>query len=114
MRSTQVDPQSVGALAGQAFAHPVWVQSGFPVGHCFPHCRQFWGDVRSVSHPSSARVEQWPQPFAHAVLGMTQAPFTHWTPAAVATFGSAVQSCPQLPQFFTSFAVSRHAEPHVL
>jgi hypothetical protein len=90
-RSTQLEPQRVGALGGHAFVHPVWVQSGLPAGHCVVQLRQCGGEVRSVSQPSSGLAVQCPHPAAHAVLGTTQLPFTHWTPVADSTCESAVQ-----------------------
>jgi len=66
-----------------------------PVGlvHVLLHWPQFEGVFSDVSHPSSARVEQWPKPLAHAAAGMEQAPATHWMPVAPGlTFGSVVQS----------------------
>jgi hypothetical protein len=79
-----------------------------------PHWPQLCGRVRSASHPSSGRAEQWANPEAQAVVGTAQTPAWQVTPIALAfTLGSALQSCPQVPQFFASDLRSTHMVPQI-
>jgi hypothetical protein len=88
---------------------PVAEQSPVGLVHVLPHWPQFDDVVSDVSQPSSARVEQWPKPLAHAAGGTEHAPATHWTPEAPGlTLGSVVQSWPHVPQFRGSPFRSTH------
>jgi hypothetical protein len=94
---THVEPQTSGAPAAQVAAHtapdaPI-EHSGVAPSHFVPQAPQFCESVRLVSQMSSARVEQWPNPVAHAASGTKHEPDRHSTPAAPdLTFGSIVQS----------------------
>jgi len=78
-----------------------------------PHWPQFCGWVRSASHPSSALAEQWANPDRQALGGTTQLPAWHVTAVDPArTLGSAVQSCPHVPQFRGSDFTSAQTVPH--
>jgi len=84
--STHCDPQRSGAgaaqLEEQAGAPVVVEQSAVGATHCLPHCPQVAGRVRSVSQPSSARVEQWAKLAAHALGGTKHKPTRHSMPVA--------------------------------
>jgi len=108
--SLHVVPQRV-VPAGQLAAHPAAAQTS-PAAHAFAQSWQCATEVRSVSQPSWAFVEQWAKFVAHAACGMVHAPALHVTPVVLATCCSAVQSFPQRPQFFTSFDVSTQSTPH--
>ena len=58
VRSTHVVAQSVGVLLGHELTHPEVAEQLYPGAHCLPHPAQFMGEVKSVSQPSSALVEQ--------------------------------------------------------
>jgi len=90
---------------------PFIEQSAVGATQVFPHAPQLDCVLRSVSQPSSGRVEQCPKPEAQAAAGTTQAPELHVTPVAPGlTFGSVVQSWPQVPQFFGSDFKSTQVE----
>lgn len=80
-----------------------------------PQPPQFVFVLVGVSHPSVSTdpVEQFAYPLAHADCGTTQPPDPLQVTAAPALrCGSAVQSCPQLPQLVGSVLVSTHLAPH--
>ena len=70
--------------------------------------------LMDVSQPSvsSGPTVQLVNPATQADAGITQWPPEHWTAAPGFRFGSAVQSCAQLPQCLGSVAVSAQLEPH--
>jgi hypothetical protein len=106
-RFEQVVPsQSTGAVAGQEFLQPAGAQTGLSTGHRLPQPLQFSGFVVSVSQPSSGLLVQWAWPDAHADGGTTHLPAEHMTAVALPMLARAVQSCPHVPQFLGSFAVS--------
>src|SRR5262245_6316794 len=64
---------------------PVLVeQSAVGAVHCRPQAPQLAGRVRSVSQPSSARVEQCAKLETQALAGTLQVPFMHVIPVAPA------------------------------
>jgi hypothetical protein len=102
-------------LDEQAKAVPDIEQSAVGATQVFPQEPQFACVLRSVSQPSSGRVEQCPKPAEQAAAGTTQAPELHVTPVAPGlTFGSVVQSWPQVPQFLGSDVRLTQLEPQML
>ena len=75
-------------------------QSAVGAAQVFVQLPQWSGVLSLVSQPSSARVEQCAYPGVQAAGGTLQRPAWQVMPVApAATFGRAVQSCPQVPQF---------------
>jgi hypothetical protein len=110
--STQVVPlHKVGAVEGHELVQPVGEQLGALAGHAVAQSPQWAADRMSVSQPSSEPGMQSANPGAQAVLGMTQLPAEQVTVALAPRWGSVVQSCPQLPQFFGSVEVETQALP---
>ena len=116
MKSTHREPHRLGAGATQLDEQlgvvAVVEQSAVGAEHTLPHWPQLCGRVRSASQPSSGRVEQCAKPETQAAAGTEQTPLWQVTPLAPTfTLGSAVQSCPQEPQFFASDLTSTHIVP---
>jgi len=107
--STHVPLHSVGVPVGQPDTHVPPAQTGSFAGHTLVHDPQVPGFVMSVSQPSSGFPSQSAQPVAHADAGKLQAPAAvhDVAPATCARF---VQSCPHVPQLWTSLGT--HAPPH--
>ena len=87
-------------------------QRAVGAAHFLLHCPQLSGRVRSVSQPSSARLEQCANPDAQAPAGTEHTPAWQVMPVAPAlTLGRAEQSWPQVPQFLASLLRLTHSEP---
>lgn len=73
LTSTHFDPHKSGNGETQLEAHAeapvVDEQSAVGAAHFLPHCPQLSDEVVSASQPSSARLEQWAKPDAHAPGG---------------------------------------------
>lgn len=90
-------------LDEHAYVDPEVEQSAVGATQVFPQAPQLSGVFRLVSQPSSPRVEQCAYPGEHAVAGTLHTPAWQAIPVAPAmTFGSALQSWPQVPQFDAS------------
>jgi hypothetical protein len=107
--STHVPLHSVGFPVGQPDEHIPPAHTGAFAGHTLVHEPQVPGFVMSVSQPSSGFPLQSAHPAAHAVAGKLHAPATvhEVAPATCARF---VQSCPHVPQLWTSLGT--HAPLH--
>lgn len=100
-------------LDEQAYVDPDPEQSAVGTVQVLPQLPQLSEVLRLVSQPSSARVEQCPYPARQAAGGTLQTPDLQVIPVApAATFGRAVQSWPQPPQFSGSDARSTQLLPH--
>ncbi len=87
-------------------------QSAVGAVQVLPQVPQLSGVLMLVSQPSSARVEQCAKPGEHAEAGTLHTPALQVIPVAPdATFGSAVQSCPQAPQLSGLVAKSTQLLP---
>jgi hypothetical protein len=95
VRSVQVDPQSVGAPAGQpevqAYPLPDAAQTGRFAGHAVVQLPQWPCCVTSVSQPSSGLLVQCAQPDAQDDAPKVQVPEAEQATLPL-TCGSAVQS----------------------
>jgi hypothetical protein len=83
---------------------------GVAAAQALPHPPQLAGSETLTSHPSSARLEQCVHPLAQDDTENEQTPDEHVT--APVRWGSAVQSCPQVPQFALSVCKSTHPLLH--
>ena len=105
--STQDPEHRVGVPEGHPDAHwyvaPEAVHTGVVPLHPLPQLPQFEVVAMFVSQPRSGLPLQCIQPVAHADGGKEQAPPTAHVTAPL-TCGRFVQSWPQAPQFFVSFA----------
>jgi hypothetical protein len=114
---THFVPHRLGAgetqLDEHVYVDPDPEQSAVGAEQVFPQLPQLSDVLTLVSHPSSARVEQCAKPAAQADGGTLHTPDLQVIPVApAATFGSAVQSCPQAPQFVGLDAKSTQLLPH--
>jgi hypothetical protein len=107
--STHVPLHSTGVPVGQPDTHVPPAHTGSFPEHTLLHEPQVLGFVMSVSQPSSGFPSQSAHPVAHAVAGKLQAPAAvhDVAPATCARF---VQSCPHVPQLWTSLGT--HAPLH--
>jgi hypothetical protein len=81
-------------------------QTGAAAGQVTPHAPQFVADSRDVAHPAP-RCVQSSYPAAHEYVHRP----AMQARAAALTFGSWVQSCPQLPQLRMSVGSGAHDPP---
>jgi len=113
-RSTHEPLQRVGLASPQPLTHwnpppELGAHAGVGSAHAAPHAPQSVLVDKLVLHPRSA--PHWAQPGSQAPL-TAQDPPTHWTSWG-STWGRAVQSLAQAPQFRTLVCRSTHADPQI-